>query len=410
MKPCMLWCGLAASTLIASCTTQPLYHVVDLGPRSVFFDKYDENPLAGTPFEKHWEKRNPKPEQDFPPEHFYESLVRIFSGYYGSPLPSPAGGAEAIDSKSRVGGWAQTFAGAPGGSLQTTDRAVLYAKGNVYDIGAPPGGNSSVLGMNDRLQLVGTHGPGVQAFHWNGLTNKFETLFPDTSVIRFATDINNAGTIVGHTSGGFPISVTAFRTVDGALQELPKDSWYADARDISNNGTIVGQAVRDGAYQAVRWTNGAISYLPESPSGSDMSAAYAINESGVIVGSLRESGATPTRAVFWPLIGFPLMLTNQASEALDINETNQVVGWALNADGESFAFIYSGGNLRNLNAISDVGESWTLDKAVAINDSGRITGEGTLNGEPRVFLLVPWGQLYTTSTETVTLTGGTTFP
>jgi hypothetical protein len=54
-----------------------------------------------------------------------------------------------------------------------------------------------------------------------------------------------------------------------------------------------------------------------------------------------------------------------------------------------YAFLYSGGQMANLNSLLPPNSGWTLTEAVSINDAGQIVGVGTLNGQDRAFRLTP---------------------
>jgi hypothetical protein len=45
--------------------------------------------------------------------------------------------------------------------------------------------------------------------------------------------------------------------------------------------------------------------------------------------------------------------------------------------------------MRDLNDLIPAGSGWELETARGINDNGWIVGEGTFNGEHRMFLLTP---------------------
>ena len=83
-------------------------------------------------------------------------------------------------------------------------------------------------------------------------------------------------------------------------------------------------------------------------------------------------------------------LGGRSSSANDINESGQIVGWANTNGGASHAFIYSNGEMVDLNALIDPTSGWTLHEAYAINNSGQVVGAGAnALGTTRAFLLTP---------------------
>ena len=77
-------------------------------------------------------------------------------------------------------------------------------------------------------------------------------------------------------------------------------------------------------------------------------------------------------------------LGGSESEALDINDNSQIVGWANNSSGYIRAFLYENGFMNDLNnEIYD--SSWVLEEARAINNLGNIVGIGKHNGSDKGF-------------------------
>jgi probable HAF family extracellular repeat protein len=68
------------------------------------------------------------------------------------------------------------------------------------------------------------------------------------------------------------------------------------------------------------------------------------------------------------------------SFASDINSSGQVVGGAQTSSGAFHAFVYSGGQMQDLNDLIPTDSGMELTSANAINTSGQIVGEGRLRG------------------------------
>ena len=80
------------------------------------------------------------------------------------------------------------------------------------------------------------------------------------------------------------------------------------------------------------------------------------------------------------------------SGALASNTSGQIVGFSTTGDGQVHAFLYSDGQMRDLNAISDLSASnfQILSVGKAINDLGFIAGDGiAADGNKHAFLLTP---------------------
>jgi probable HAF family extracellular repeat protein len=77
------------------------------------------------------------------------------------------------------------------------------------------------------------------------------------------------------------------------------------------------------------------------------------------------------------------------SEALDVNNSGQVVGYSNNEDDDWRPFLYEDGQMIDLNSLLPAESGWTLEFAYAINDRGEIVGEGSFEGRERGFLLDP---------------------
>lgn len=92
--------------------------------------------------------------------------------------------------------------------------------------------------------------------------------------------------------------------------------------------------------------------------------------------------------------------TDQASDALGINNLGEVVGWSGSFLSSSIsiprqrAFIWRNNVMTDLNTLIPSTSGWELNVASEINDAGYITGWGmrvlsTAGRQPRAFLLVP---------------------
>ena len=88
-------------------------------------------------------------------------------------------------------------------------------------------------------------------------------------------------------------------------------------------------------------------------------------------------------------------LGGTSSRGYGINASGQVTGESLTSSGVNQAFLYSNGNMLDLNcAIGSAATQYTLIAGQGINDSGQIVVNGSVIGpqDPVVFLLTPGGE------------------
>lgn len=72
-----------------------------------------------------------------------------------------------------------------------------------------------------------------------------------------------------------------------------------------------------------------------------------------------------------------------------VNNSRQVVGFVLDANFNSHAFLWQNGVMKDLNDMIPNDSGWNLQAAESINDAGQITGYGLINGETHAFLATP---------------------
>lgn len=157
--------------------------------------------------------------------------------------------------------------------------------------------------------------------------------------------------------------------------------------DVSESGQVLVNKTYAGPYGFDTATFGLYSiseagYRPLQ--GVLWSEATAINNLGDVVGSRYSVGYG---------YGFyaGTLYSNGAVEDLgagfapqDINDSRQIVGKLANR-----ATIWADGTLTDLNTLVDLPEDLLLTDAVAINNQGVITGNATVRGVNRVYMLTP---------------------
>jgi MYXO-CTERM domain-containing protein len=289
-------------------------------------------------------------------------------------------------------------------------RAYVWNAGQVTFI-EPAIANTATIGydVNASGTVVGvTPGPGYNGpfsrpfVYQNGSLSFIPDLVPNRPSVnaRAAYAINDAGAVVGEWEG------QAFIFANGVSSALPRTisgagqiSGWTQARDINNNGWVVGTASYQGSAGAVVWHDEQawdIGTLPLTAAWRPEAGAMAVNDLNQVVGYSRTSlpsGRIASHAFLWSNgqmtdLG-SLRGPDWSSVAYGVNDRSQVVGTS-NCVGGGCAFIWnSDEGMLQLQKYVDPSSKWLLDTATSINDDGWIVGNGRLDGAPRDFLLIP---------------------
>lgn len=196
-----------------------------------------------------------------------------------------------------------------------------------------------------------------------------------TSVSDRAHGVNAAGWIVGESNDRngaqravLWTSATAQPQDLGSLRPGGM-SW---AFGVNTAGMVVGAAeAAGGVAHAFTWTQagGMVDISPTAPA-----AARAVNDSGVVVGSVVSGGQT--RAFIWRQAGGMQVLGTlggNLSDALDVNRSGAVVGRSRNAAGQMRAFRWT-----PRLGFQDLGTlGGTTSVATGIDDTGMVVGYST---------------------------------
>ena len=249
--------------------------------------------------------------------------------------------------------------------------------------GSPHDGTTVALGINDSGVVVGTSRLRLKnqrhACYWppTGGVTDIGTL-GGTYSVGYA--INNQGEIVGASSDSSDVGEQAFLWTPGAgMQDLPSLGLGVQdvANAINNNGAVVGYSCLGsqctGDYHAFLWTpSGGIQDLGTLPGGIK-TFAYGINSANHVVGTVQlpNGGAafiwTPTTGMQELAPGSGL----QGYGAVAINDSDEVIGYFVDpTDNESHAFLWTQANgLKDLGVLPG---GWS--EAIGINNSGDIVG------------------------------------
>ncbi|MEW6199884.1 MAG: choice-of-anchor W domain-containing protein [Planctomycetota bacterium] len=271
-------------------------------------------------------------------------------------------------------------------------RAFLYRGGVISDLGTLGGVMAYAHDINNLGQVVGesmTAGGQTLAFRWDGsgpLVN-LGALPGGTTSAAYA--INSHGQVVGYSE--YISTYHAFLHSGGVMSHMGTLDYYlSGAFDINDHGQAVGVLMDDlGHAMAFLYDNGVLVNLG-TPLLSD-SQAWVINNNGLVAGTAWGPGedrsflcANGIVIDLGALPGYPKTYAN------GINDEGKVVGTSTSNTGVSHAFLYTGGELRDLNSLLVPGHDWQyLAGAYAINNNGQITGYGRRNGQDRGFILTP---------------------
>lgn len=319
---------------------------------------------------------------------------RVLFASYGVTDLGTLGGSSAVayamNVKGQIVGRSATRAG--------TEHAFLHSGGAMRDLGTLGGSRSIAFAVNDAGQVVGMaqRAGGVdRAFLYaNGSMRDLGSLGGGRSS---AFSINTHGHVVGSatTSSG---KTHAFRHSNGAMRDLgtlPGGTTSA-AYGINDYGHIVGIADRNGADHGFLYADGVMRDLGVL-AGTNFAHAFGINEVGQAVGEVKSTGGQTHAGVFAAggVRDLGTLAGGRYSKAFTANNFGQTVGVAHTSAGAQRAFLYSahtGGSLQDLNSLMDQSPGRRFTEANFINDRGQIVGYG-LNaaGQTRAFLLTPKG-------------------
>jgi probable HAF family extracellular repeat protein len=257
----------------------------------------------------------------------------------------------------------------------TQSRSFLWQDGAMKDLGTLGGTDAEALFINEHGQIVGQSytvnsipnpvphcGDSpltLHAFIWEN--SKMMDLDTLGGSCAFAYALNNLGQVVGQSNLTGEQLSHPFIWDRGKMKDLGAlGGTYGYASWLNDSGEVVGGATNEGdqALLAFRWKDGAMTNLG-TLSGDACSVSDAVNSSGQIVG-----GSGLSLSAFFPACTDPV----------------------------EHAVLWKKGRVIDLNSFVPAGSDLILNEAVFINDSGEISGFGTLpNGDQHAILLIPCG-------------------
>jgi probable HAF family extracellular repeat protein len=273
--------------------------------------------------------------------------------------------------------------------------AIAQYEYTITDLGTLGGTQGFAYAINDPGQVVGYSwmpgdGDGHSFLYRKGKMTDLTALYGigPGYYTSMAEDINNLGQIVGNSSAGHAVLLS-----EGVMTDLGTfGGAYSSALGINNLGQIVGYyASPYGFHHAFLYSNG--NFTPLGPFGAEaISVAYAINDSGVIVGGATDSYKVPFHAFLYSngVMTDISPFGNSESYARGINNRGQVVGEFLTQDRTAFhCFLYSKGE------ITDLGTLGGPDcVAYAINERGEVVGSSPVQVGTEVYCDPETGTCY----------------
>lgn len=276
-------------------------------------------------------------------------------------------------------------------------RPFLYRNGAMIDPRPGTSGPGEALAINAAGQII-TKEYIAPNLHYFLVSNGAAVDISPSSGRTFAVyNLNADGLVVGAYSPG-----DAFTWREGAfaLLERPADASISVALDINGAGLIAGVVRLPSSlfaldsYRATLFREGQPAEVLGLPAGAVGATARAINDSGDVAGDAYYDpyGEGQSRAFLYSGGEFRdlgVLPGDVVSNGFDVNNSGQVVGISQVPQYDVRAFLYSEGELYDLNDLVKHIRGWHLRTAYAINNRGQIVGIAVVEGIERPYLLTP---------------------
>ncbi len=203
-----------------------------------------------------------------------------------------------------------------------------------------------------------------------------------------AEDINNRGTVVGHSRSTDWVNangdylVHGYVLKDGAIHEIGSYGQTSRAVAVNDSDVATGEIAIEGYSRAYQWTDGVVTVLGHlgglTSRGKDIA-----NSGGAVVGESADAQGT-THATLWvgtEVIDLGMLPGSSTSSANAINEAHTIVG----RSGKSAA-MWQLGRIFDLNDYVVLADSVRLIEAIDINNHGEILAKGS---DGKFYLISP---------------------
>ncbi len=264
--------------------------------------------------------------------------------------------------------------------------------------------NGEALGLNDLGDVVGAqHDVGGPSFLFHYANGTVQSLNPfgvwDPMATGSANAVNESREVVGSASNGTAGHAFLLRlpATSGALDLHPAGATSSSAVAINDLGEVVGLVTTAGDTHGVLWQSTVAGVVQmkdlEAELGRDFSPS-ALNNNGVVVGESVVEGRGHAVRLGDGVLTDLGTLGGVSSKAVGVNDSGQIVGYAVAADGAMRAFVWQGGRQYDLNERLAQALGVVLLQATAVNDAGQIVAWGATGATPettviRAFLLTP---------------------
>jgi probable HAF family extracellular repeat protein len=222
-----------------------------------------------------------------------------------------------------------------------------------------------------------------------------------TTSIAFA--VNGSGEVAGAADNSQgAVQAVVFKNGNViSLGTLGATAGGGEAFGINDRGDVTGIAnTANGDADGFLYHDRKMIDLGVLP-GGNYSSGVGINDSLQITGTSGILDAANVHGFLWDkgkMTDLGVLPTGNSSQGIGINAWGEVVGGSdifipsqvdFGPPGTyiSHGFLYSNGQLQDLNDLIPANSGWVLGAASGINDRGEIVGTGTINGETHGYLL-----------------------
>ncbi len=289
-------------------------------------------------------------------------------------------------------------------SAKGENRAFLYTGGSLVDLGTLGGAESLAYRISDNGVVVGRAQDSAGRFHafvttTNGNAIELTMLDPRADGdFGMATGVNRLGEVTGYfsTSGDH---MSARNRVFKYLNFVVEDIGTFGGEDgvavaINDKGNIAGYFSEEphadyAEHKAFASIDGSLVAIGSL--GGKLTTARDINNKDEVVGD-GDVGTGNLHAFLFSggqMHDLQTLPGGHRSTAYGINNRGDIVGMSEDAKGSARAIVITSGVMQDLNDLIPSGSGWVLTEARGINEAGRIVGVGWLNGQQRGFLLTP---------------------